>query len=123
MSSTIRVASTLARRVGTTLQTPGARGFAAPGKGKGGGSNAIVEEAIDLAHFVPTNIYKEGQHAELKDPSAYPEWLFKLLEPQPTLGELERAGFETLELEDQRRYLNLGNRRRVKNTNADKAKK
>ncbi|TYZ58727.1 hypothetical protein PybrP1_011801 [[Pythium] brassicae (nom. inval.)] len=122
MSSSSRVVNTLARRVGA-LRVTGARGFAAPGKGKGGASNAIVEEPVDLARFVPTNIFKEGQHAELKDPSEYPEWLFKLLDPQPTLGELERAGFETLELEGQRRYLNLGNRRRVKNNNTDKAKK
>ncbi|GAB9468442.1 Mitochondrial/chloroplast ribosomal protein l54/l37 [Globisporangium polare] len=120
-------ASTLTRRI-LALQTvkqqlSGARGFAAPGKGKGGGANAIVEEAVDLACFVPTNIFKEGQHAELKEHEEYPEWLFKLLDVQPTLGELERAGFDTLELEQQRRMLTLANRRVVKGNNAAKSKK
>lgn len=123
MSSLSRAANTLVRRTGA-LQVSGARFFAAPGKGKGGGgANAIVEEAVDLARFVPTNIYKEGQHAELKDPSEYPPWLFKLLDVQPTLGELERAGFDNLELEQQRRLLTLANRRIVKTNNANKAKK
>uniref|UniRef100_K3W4W9 Large ribosomal subunit protein mL54 n=1 Tax=Globisporangium ultimum (strain ATCC 200006 / CBS 805.95 / DAOM BR144) TaxID=431595 RepID=K3W4W9_GLOUD len=113
----------LTRRIVQTLKRSGARGFAAPGKGKGGGANAIVEEAVDLAKFVPTNIFKEGSHAELKDPAEYPEWLFKLLDVQPTLGELERAGFDNLELEQQRRMLTLANRRFVKSNNAAKSKK
>lgn len=113
----------LTRRV-LALQSvkQGVRGFAAPGKGKGGAS-AVVEEAVDLTRFVPTNIYKEGQHAELKDPSEYPPWLFKLLDVQPTLGELERSGFDNLELEQQRRLLTLANRRLVKGNNANKSKK
>ncbi|KAF1315718.1 Mitochondrial/chloroplast ribosomal protein l54/l37, partial [Globisporangium splendens] len=116
--------SMLTRRIVQTLKHSGARGFAAPGKGKGGGgANAIVEEAVDLAKFVPTNIFKEGSHAELKDPAEYPEWLFKLLDVQPTLGELERAGFDNLELEQQRRMLTLANRRFVKSNNAAKSKK
>ena len=46
-----------------------------------------------------------------------------LLDPKPTLGELERTGFDNLEMEDQHRYLVLLNRRGVKAMNADKAKK
>ncbi|CAI5728218.1 hypothetical protein KXD40_007244 [Peronospora effusa] len=99
--------------------TAGARSFA--GKGKGGA--AVVEEAVDLMKVVPTNIFKDGTHPELKDKSEYPEWLFTLLDPKPTLGELERAGFDNLELEDQRRYLVLLNRQLIKTSNADKAKK
>ncbi|GMF35936.1 unnamed protein product [Phytophthora lilii] len=97
----------------------GARSFAAKGKG----AAAAVEEVVDLTKVVPTNILKDGAHPELKDKSEYPEWLFTLLDPQPTLGELERAGFDNLDMEQQHRYLVLANRRAVKATNADKAKK
>lgn len=100
----------------------GARTFAAPGKGKGG-SAAIVEEVVDLTRFVPTNIYKEGSHPELKDKADYPEWLFTLLDEKRPLGELERAGFDSLDLEDQRRFLKLANRKFVKGNNAAKSKK
>ena len=95
------------------------RSFA--GKGKGGA--VVVEEVVDLTKVVPTNIFKDGTHPELKDKSEYPEWLFTLLDPKPTLDELERAGFDNLKLEDQRRYLVLLNRRLIKTSNADKAKK
>ncbi|KAG7376830.1 Mitochondrial ribosomal protein L54 [Phytophthora pseudosyringae] len=97
----------------------GARSFAA--KGKGGA--AAAAEVVDLTKVVPTNILKDGAHPELKDKSEYPEWLFTLLDPKPTLGELERAGFDSLEMEEQHRYLVLLNRRTVKGNNAEKAKK
>ncbi|GLD98074.1 hypothetical protein PINS_up006771 [Pythium insidiosum] len=111
----------LARRLTVLLKTSGVRTFAAPKKG--GGAAAVVEEVVDLTRFVPVNIYKEGSHPELKDKSEYPEWLFKLLDEKPTVGELERAGFDNLSLEDQRRYLTLTNRKIVKQNNAAKSKK
>ncbi|RLN86415.1 hypothetical protein BBJ28_00023984 [Nothophytophthora sp. Chile5] len=97
------------------------RTFAAPGKGKGGA--AVVEEVVDLTKVVPTNILKDGSHPELKERSEYPEWLFTLLDTKSTLGELERAGFDNLELEEQRRFLTLANRRVVKTNNEGRAKK
>lgn len=99
--------------------TTGARSFAA--KGKGGA--AVAEEVVDLMKVVPTNILKDGAHPELKDKAEYPEWLFTLLDPKPTLGELERTGFDNLEMEEQHRYLVLLNRRTIKANNAEKAKK
>ncbi|KAF4321545.1 hypothetical protein BBO99_00001024 [Phytophthora kernoviae] len=96
----------------------GVRTFAA--KGKGG---AVVEEVVDLTKVVPTNILKEGSHPELKDRPEYPDWLWTLLDTKPTLGELERLGFDNLEEEQQRRYLQLSSRRAVKGVNATKAKK
>ena len=101
------------------LVATGARSLAA--KSKGGA--AAVEEVVDLTKVVPTNILKDGTHPTLLDKSEYPEWLFTLLDPKPTLGELERTGFDNLEMEDQHRYLVLLNRRGVKAMNADKAKK
>lgn len=100
----------------------GVRSFAAPAKGKGGAA-AVVEEDVDLTRVVPVNIFKDGAHPELKDPKEYPEWLFSLLDTHPPLGELERTGFDNLSLEGQRRYLTLGNRRFIKQSNAGKAKK
>lgn len=105
------------------LTRAGVRAFAAPSKGKGGNASAVVEEVVDLARFVPTNIYKEGSHPELKDKSEYPAWLFTLLDEKPTVGELERKGFDNLDLEGQRRYLTLTNRKIVKQNNSAKAKK
>ncbi|TMW67738.1 hypothetical protein Poli38472_007410 [Pythium oligandrum] len=116
----------LARQVaaGAALfKRAGVRAFAAPGKGKGGGGAAIVEEAVDLTRFVPTNILKEGAHPELKEKDEYPAWLFTLLDTKPTVGELERQGFDNLSLEEQRRYLTLTNRKIVKTNNAAKSKK
>lgn len=116
LTTTRRLAARCAKSLG------GVRTFAAPGKGKGGAA-AVVEEEVDLTRVVPVNIYKEGAHPELKDPKEYPEWLFSLLDVKPPLGELERAGFDNLPLEEQRRYLTLANRRFVKQNNDAKAKK
>ncbi|KAG6622629.1 Mitochondrial ribosomal protein L37 isoform 1 [Phytophthora cinnamomi] len=109
----------LAARCSAKPLMAGARSFAAKGKG----AAAVAEEVVDLTKVVPTNILKDGAHPELKDKSEYPDWLFTLLDPKPTLGELERTGFDNLEMEEQHRYLVLLNRRTVKANNADKAKK
>lgn len=37
----------------------------------------------------PVNIYKSGQDPVLKPDSEYPAWLWRLLEPQPTLEALK----------------------------------
>ncbi|CAH0480154.1 unnamed protein product [Peronospora belbahrii] len=110
------------RLIGRYCATPlsvNARSFAAKGKGNA----AVVEEVVDLTKVVPTNIFKDGTHPELKEKSEYPEWLFTLLEPKLTLSELERIGFDNLELEDQHHYLVLVNRGLIKASNAEKAKK
>ncbi|CAI5741899.1 unnamed protein product [Hyaloperonospora brassicae] len=109
----------LAGRCNANCTTTGVRSFAA--KGKGGA--AAVEEAVDLTKVVPTNILKDGTHPSLLDRAEYPAWLFTLLDPQLTLGELERTGFDNLEMEAQHRYIVLLNRRSVKAANAEKAKK
>jgi large subunit ribosomal protein L54 len=105
------------------LQRMCIRSYASPSKGKGGAHAAIVDEVVDLTRFVPTNIYKEGSHPELKPESDYPEWLFTLLDVKPTLGELERQGFDNLDIDDQRRLLSLANRKFIKSNNAAKSKK
>ncbi|CEG41062.1 Mitochondrial/chloroplast ribosomal protein L54/L37 [Plasmopara halstedii] len=99
--------------------TTGVRSFAAKSK-----TAAIMEEVVDLAKFVPTNILKDGTHPMIKDKVEYPEWLFRLLDPKPTLGELERVGFDNItEMEEQHRFLVLLNRQALKTNNAEKAKK
>ncbi|EQC27823.1 hypothetical protein SDRG_14407 [Saprolegnia diclina VS20] len=105
------------------------RSFAAPAKApakakdKKGGPK-VLEEAVDITKYAPVNILKDGAHPELKPREEYPEWLFTLLEPKPTLGELERKGYENLEsMEDKRRLIKLSYRRAIKEKNASKSKK
>ncbi|CAK4076792.1 unnamed protein product [Aphanomyces euteiches] len=105
------------------------RGFAAPakapakGKDKKGGAPKVVDEVVDITKYAPVNILKDGSHPELKPREEYPEWLFTLLEPKPTLGELERKGYDNLEsLEDKRRLIKLSYRRAIKEKNTSKAK-
>ncbi|KDO31458.1 hypothetical protein SPRG_04073 [Saprolegnia parasitica CBS 223.65] len=95
----------------------------AKAKDKKGGPK-VLEEAVDITKYAPVNILKDGAHPELKPREEYPEWLFTLLEPKPTLGELERKGYENLEsMEDKRRLIKLSYRRAIKEKNASKSKK
>ncbi|OQR98454.1 hypothetical protein ACHHYP_08621 [Achlya hypogyna] len=106
------------------------RGFAAPakapakGKDKKGGAPKVVEEAVDITKYAPVNILKDGTHPELKPREEYPEWLYTLLDPKPTLGELERKGYDNLEtMEEKRRLITLSYRKAIKEKNASKSKK
>jgi len=96
------------------------RGFAAP-KGKGG---KAAEEVVDVTKHAPVNILKDGEHPELKPREEYPEWLFTLLEPKATLGELERRGYDNLEtMDEKRRLITLSYRKAIKEKNSSKSKK
>ncbi|OQS07600.1 hypothetical protein THRCLA_20105 [Thraustotheca clavata] len=120
-----------AARVQSVRVSVAIRGFAAPakapakgGKDKKGASPKVAEEVVDVTKYAPVNILKDGAHPELKAREEYPEWLFTLLEPQPTLGELERKGYDSLEtMEEKRRLITLSYRRAIKEKNASKSKK
>ncbi|KAF0685967.1 Aste57867_22219 [Aphanomyces stellatus] len=104
------------------------RGFAAPAKapakGKKGGASKVVEEVVDVTKYAPVNILKDGSHPELKAREEYPAWLYTLLEPQQTLGELERKGYDSLEtMDEKRRLIKLSYRKAIKEKNTSKSKK
>ncbi|ETW10084.1 hypothetical protein H310_00470 [Aphanomyces invadans] len=106
------------------------RGFAAPAKApakakdKKGAAPKVVDEVVDVTKYAPVNILKDGTHPELKPREEYPEWLFTLLDPKPTLGELERKGYDNLEtMEDKRRLIKLSYRKAIKEKNNSKSKK
>ena len=71
------------------------------------------------------NYAKGGQDPELKPDSEYPEWLWGLAEPKPSLGELQRRleGREAEASDDEvRRLWDLYNRQRIKDRNAANSK-
>ncbi|RHY53419.1 hypothetical protein DYB38_003094 [Aphanomyces astaci] len=106
------------------------RGYAAPAakapakaKDKKGGPK-VVEEVVDVTKYAPVNILKDSTHPELKAREEYPEWLYTLLDPKPTLGELERKGYDNLEsMTDKRRLIKLSYRKAIKEKNDSKSKK
>ena len=46
------------------------------------------------------NLLKKGSDPPLKPDSEYPDWLWTLVAPEKTLGELKRQGEASLTLED-----------------------
>ncbi|RLN99371.1 hypothetical protein DYB28_008066, partial [Aphanomyces astaci] len=106
------------------------RGYAAPAakapakaKDKKGGPK-VVDEVVDVTKYAPVNILKDSTHPELKAREEYPEWLYTLLDPKPTLGELERKGYDNLEsMTDKRRLIKLSYRKAIKEKNDSKSKK
>lgn len=54
--------------------------------------------------IVPVNIYKDKEDPPIKDDSEYPDWLWELVDPQPTLKELtlkyEQEGEDALTQEE-----------------------
>ena len=72
-----------------------------------------------------SNIFKDGQDAELLPDSEYPEWVWTLHEPLPTLQTLTaryQADPESLGPEDKKRLYKLWNKGRIKERNAETAK-
>ncbi|GFR47925.1 hypothetical protein Agub_g9727 [Astrephomene gubernaculifera] len=68
-------------------------------------------------------LMKNEADPPIKPDSEYPEWLFKLLEPRPTIKELEKAYQEGgLTIPELRRLWRLKNKARIKESNFLKAK-
>jgi|EP00908_Phaeocystis_cordata_P000467 hypothetical protein len=68
------------------------------------------------------NILKDGQEVELKPDEEYPEWVWKLHEPRPTLQQLRarhEADPESLTPLEQKKLAKLWNRARIKENNAE----
>mmetsp|Transcript_59457 Transcript_59457/g.128931 ORF Transcript_59457/g.128931 Transcript_59457/m.128931 type:complete len:153 (+) Transcript_59457:53-511(+) len=68
------------------------------------------------------NIYKDGSDVKLKPDEEYPDWVWKIHIPKPTLSELmtivERDGPDALSPDLQRRLIREWNRARIKAKNS-----
>ena len=103
-----------------------ARGLAKKAKpsGKPGASDAAkaAKAAASASNqVIGTNIMKDGQDAELRPDSEYPEWVWTLHEERPSLQTLKAKHEddpESLTELEQRRLYKLWNRARIKENNA-----
>ena len=66
---------------------------------------------------------KNQADPEYKADEEYPEWLFHMLDDQPTLNDYAVQGIGTLEPHHQKRALRLFNRERVKVANDESRKR
>uniref|UniRef100_A0A7S1DTT5 Large ribosomal subunit protein mL54 n=1 Tax=Hemiselmis andersenii TaxID=464988 RepID=A0A7S1DTT5_HEMAN len=101
----------------------------APAKAKAAEDEAAAPAGeIKVGSPIPgVNFLKDGKDPVYKEESEYPEWLFKLLDPKPTLRELnikfDEEGPEALSTQEYQRMLRLMNRGRIKEHNMAKSKK
>jgi hypothetical protein len=117
-----------AERVGEWVAR-GSRGFqstaAASAKSKGKKDTdkrkAKQPGQLSLQACTGLNIYKEGSDPQLDHPDSYPDWLWSLLEPEPSLSRLERRaqeyGLKNLDRYTLNRLYDLFNRRKIKEQN------
>lgn len=81
---------------------------------------------IDSSETVPCGILKNQPDPPLKADEEYPEWLWKLLDKQPTLKELKQRYLEEgeagLKLEEVERLSRLGRKRMIRDHKLKKAK-
>lgn len=93
------------------------------GKAKGGGAApAAPVESFDLARQIPVNLLKDGPEPEYGPDSAYPPWLFELLEEPPPVEDLLMRGVEALSVPELKAVARAASKRRIKEANAGSAK-
>ena len=71
------------------------------------------------------NILKDGEEIKVKPDSEYPEWVFELHRPLQSLEQLSKryeADPSSLSPQETKRLIRQWNRKRIKDTNDDKAK-
>lgn len=64
----------------------------------------------------------EGPEPEYQSDSAYPPWLFKLLEEKPILEDYIMMGLDKVPQEEMKRVYRMANKRRVKAGNDERRK-
>ena len=105
---------------------PEARGLAKKAKAPAKSAATTAKSAASAAAVLssPTvlgsNILKDGKDAELKPDSEYPEWIWTLHKPQPSVQDLmaaHQADPDALSMEDQKRLYKLWNKSRIKERN------
>eukprot|EP00252_Welwitschia_mirabilis_P006123 TRINITY_DN16856_c0_g1_i1.p1 TRINITY_DN16856_c0_g1~~TRINITY_DN16856_c0_g1_i1.p1 ORF type:complete len:131 (+),score=14.17 TRINITY_DN16856_c0_g1_i1:19-411(+) len=113
------------------LSFSGRRCFAAKAKkgDKGGGKTAAATAEPTLSKevisktVVGANINKEGSDPAIKPDSEYPDWLWTLLDKEPSLSSLKRKPHYTMSYYELNRLVTLENRRRIKERNHMRSKK
>ncbi|GIL49489.1 hypothetical protein Vafri_5815 [Volvox africanus] len=96
-----------------------------PSGGKKGSKDRGPRKIGELSTEVATGcgLMKNESDPPIRPDNEYPEWLFKLLEPRPTIKELEKMYQEGgLAVEELRRLWRLKNKERIKESNFMKAK-
>ena len=97
-------------------------------KSKAAAAAAPVKKVIrdDLEDIVSgLNVLKEGEDPKVKDDSEYPDWVFTLHKPLPSLEDLTKryqADKDSLNAEEMRRMIRQWNRKRIKESNEGKKK-
>ena len=87
--------------------------------GKGGAAAAAQQDIGDLeATVCGLNILKDGEDPAVKADSEYPEWVFELHKPLPSMEELtkqyEKDGVDAMRPQDVKRLIRLWNRNRIR---------
>ncbi|KAF7057073.1 hypothetical protein CFC21_064405 [Triticum aestivum] len=109
-------------------QLVGTRGFAVVAKGKkdgkGGAADAkpVPSKEMKSTRVFGVNILKEGSDPNIQPDSECPGWLWHMIDKHLVLSELRRKDAKTLPYEDQKRFVKLDNRTRIKENNALTAK-
>ncbi|XP_037439548.1 54S ribosomal protein L37, mitochondrial-like [Triticum dicoccoides] len=107
-----------------TAQLVGTRGFAVAAKGKEGGKGGaadakpVLSKEMKSTGVFGANILKEGSDPKIQPDSEYPGWLWHMIDKRPVLSELRRKDAKALPYEDQKRFIKLDNRTRIKKNNA-----
>ena len=89
-------------------------------EGKPGSRDPVA--APSSPSVIGLNILKDGQDPELRPDEEYPEWVWTLHQPRPSLQALKTRHEddpESLTTEEQRRLYKLWNRARIKERNAE----
>eukprot|EP00128_Syssomonas_multiformis_P005124 Colp12_sorted_trinity150504_noHs@10152 len=100
------------------------RSFAAPAKGKaaGGAKKAKKKDAKPTGPYIGpehdkctgANFYTTGEDPKLKPDDQYPKWLWTLLDPRPSLEEMDPS---------EKRYWSVLRREKMKQNNYSRSKK
>ncbi|CEP00560.1 Uncharacterized protein PBTT_01181 [Plasmodiophora brassicae] len=83
---------------------------------RGRRSLAVVPESLEPVNLDFCNIM-EGKEAA-KAPESYPDWLWGLTDPAPTLLDLKKIPAEQLSAKQKRRLFKLYRSNKIKNANA-----
>ncbi|CAG9460145.1 unnamed protein product [Pedinophyceae sp. YPF-701] len=92
------------------------RWFAVGGGGKGKGLRKAKQEFGQTAADAPVSILKGEPNPQLLPDDQYPDWLWTLLDPKPTLTEL-KAKEPDLTVKELKRMMKLMNRQHIKDNN------
>lgn len=87
-------------------------------KGKGG----EVFEWLGPTDVSWAQVLNSQEEPVIMKDADYPDWLWKLDDPLPTLYELERTGFENLTEEEQKRFLKQQRKKQLKENNSNAGK-